>query len=188
MLKIDHLIIGGGMAFTFLKKIKNIKIGNSLFDKEGYELVDEIYDFAKKNNVSIHLPIDIVIADNFSNNSNFKTIEGDISDGWMGLDIGIKSVNYFGEIINKSKTILWNGPMGVFEFDNFKHGSIGIAEYIKNATNNNALTIVGGGDTASCVINFGYFNNVSHVSTGGGASLELLEGKILPGIEVLSDF
>ena len=97
-----------------------------------------------------------------------------------GLDIGIKSINYFGEIIKKSKTILWNGPMGVFEFENFKHGSIGIAEYIKLATNNNALTIVGGGDTASCVINFGYFNNVTHVSTGGGDSLELLEGKVLP--------
>lgn len=187
MQKIDHLIIGGGMAFTFLKKKNNIKIGNSLFDKEGYDMIDDIYDFAEKNNVKIYLPIDIIIADNFSNDANFKTIENDIPDGWMGLDIGKKSINYFGEIIKKSKTILWNGPMGVFEFENFKYGSIGIAEHIKNATKNNALTIVGGGDTSSCVINFGYYDFVTHVSTGGGASLELLEGKLLPGIDVLSD-
>jgi phosphoglycerate kinase len=187
MPKIDHLIIGGGMAFTFLYGKGYVEIGESLFDKEGYKLLDEIYHSANINNVEIHLPIDTVIADNFSNDASYKICEGDIEDGWMGLDIGPQTIKEFTDIIKECKTILWNGPMGVFEFDNFKNGSIGLAESIKTATMNGSTSIVGGGDTSSFIINFGYFNDITHVSTGGGSSLKLLEEGMLPGIEFLDD-
>ena len=184
MNKIDHLIIGGAMAFTFLKRL-NINIGDSIFDKEGFKLLDEIYHTANMNQVQIHLQEDTVISKFFNNESEFKTVEGDIPNGFIGLDIGPKTIKKFSEIISNSNTILWNGPMGVFEFSNFKNGSVQIAEALKKATLNGATSIVGGGDTASCVINFGYENYMSHISTGGGASLELLEGKDLPGIKTL---
>ncbi len=187
MPKIDHLIIGGGMAFTFLYGINYIEIGDSLFDSEGYKLLNNIYDSANINNVEIHLPEDTIIADNFSNDSNYKISEGDIDEKWMGLDIGPKTVEKFSNIIKDCKTILWNGPMGVFEFDNFKNGSIGIAESIKLATKNGSTSIVGGGDTSSFIINSGYFDDITHVSTGGGSSLKLLEEGTLAGIDFLDD-
>lgn len=187
MPKIDHLIIGGGMAYTFLYGNDYLEIGDSLFDKEGYKLLDDIYNSANINNVEIHLPKDSVIADSFSNDSNYKICDGDIEDRWMGLDIGPQTVKEFSDVIKKCKTILWNGPMGVFEFDNFQSGSIGLAESIKEATLNGSTSIVGGGDTSSFIINFGYFDDITHVSTGGGSSLKLLEEGTLVGIEFLDD-
>lgn len=186
--KVDHLIIGGGMAFTFLKYY-GLEIGSSLFDQEGFELVEQIIDSANQNKVKIHLPIDFKIADKFDNlaRTKIQNISEGIPEGWMGLDIGPLSIEKFINIIYLSKTIVWNGPMGVFEFNNFANGSYQIAEEMITARHNGAITIIGGGDTASCVTKFGMQEEFNHLSTGGGVSLELLEGKELPGLKILEN-
>ncbi len=184
--KIDHLIIGGGMTYTFIKA-KGGEIGNSLVEEDKQELALEILHKAKEKGVRIHLPIDSVIADTFSEEANTKIVPVDeIPEGWMGLDIGPETVKKYGEILEKSKTILWNGPMGVFEMQAFAKGTIAIGEHIAGATQNNgAFSLVGGGDSVAAVKQFGLEDRVSYVSTGGGAMLEMLEGKSLPGIEAL---
>jgi phosphoglycerate kinase len=184
--KVDNIIIGGGMAFTFLKYY-GLDIGASLFDSEGYQLVEEILDSAEKNKTKIYLPIDFKIADKFTNDANIKSIDivNGIPTNWMGLDIGPKSIDKFINIINISQTIIWNGPMGVFELDNFQEGSFRIAKKLSESTVFGKITIIGGGDTCACVTKFNFQNKFSHLSTGGGASLKLLEGKKLEGLTCL---
>lgn len=184
--KIDHLIIGGGMTYTFTKA-QGGNIGNSLVEEDKQELALEILKKAKEKGVKIHLPIDSVVADTFSEDANTKIVPVDqIPEGWMGLDIGPETVKKYGEVLEKSKTILWNGPMGVFEMQPFAKGTIAIGEHIASATQNNgAFSLVGGGDSVAAVKQFGLEDRVSYVSTGGGAMLEMLEGKSLPGIEAL---
>jgi len=185
---VNSLIIGGGMAFTFKKVLENVKIGSSLFDQEGAKIVEKIREKAKKKGVAIYLPTDYVIADKFDKNANseYTTDADGINDGWLGLDIGKESIKTFSEVIANAKTIVWNGPMGVFEFEKFSHGTRAIGDAVAKATAKGAITIIGGGDTATAAEQFGLEKHVSHVSTGGGASLELLEGKDLPGVSALS--
>jgi phosphoglycerate kinase len=185
--KVDELIIGGGMAFTFLKQFKGRAIGKSLYDEKGATIVKDLMAKADSKGVKIHLPSDYVIGDAFAENANIKVVDGDIPEGWMGLDIGPDSVRAFSEAVARAKTVVWNGPMGVFEWERFAAGSKGVLDAVRKATENGALTVVGGGDTVACVNQFGSEEDVTHVSTGGGASLELLEGKALPGIEILND-
>jgi phosphoglycerate kinase len=187
--KVNEMIIGGGMAFTFLKVLNGMAIGNSLFDEEGSKIVQNLMDKAKKNNVQIHLPVDFVTGDTFAENATVgaATIAEGIPDGSMGLDVGPDSVAKFTEVIGKAKTIVWNGPPGVFEFPNFAKGTKGMMDAVVLATSKGATSIIGGGDTATCCAKFNTEDKVSHVSTGGGASLELLEGKVLPGVAALSD-
>lgn len=185
--KIDHLIIGGGMAFTFIKA-QGGKIGNSLVEEDKQELALEILEEAKKKNVSVHLPVDAVIADSFSETANTQISDvNNIPDGWMGLDSGPKTNEQFGQVIADSKTILWNGPVGVFEMDKFEEGTKSLGENIAKATKNGAFSLVGGGDSVAAVHKFNLTDKVSYVSTGGGAMLEMLEGKVLPGIKALFD-
>jgi len=185
--KVDFLIIGGGMAFTFFKAM-GYEIGNSLLEEEKVELAKEILEKAKSANTKLLLPKDVVVAEEFNNNSPSEVVEvNSIPPDKMGLDIGSESINEFSEIIKKSKTVVWNGPMGVFEFDNFAKGTFAIADALAEATVNGAVTIVGGGDSAAAIKKAGLSDKVSHVSTGGGASLEFLEGKVLPGLEALTD-
>lgn len=185
--KVDTLIIGGGMAYTFLKAM-DYDIGKSLLEEEKIGLAKEILKKAEKSNVQFLLPVDVVTAAEFANDSPTKIVDVDqISDDMMGLDIGPKTIRVFKEEISRSKTIVWNGPMGVFEFDNFATGTNAIAESLAEATQNGAITIVGGGDSAAAIKKAGLDQKVSHVSTGGGASLEFLEGKLLPGVEALTD-
>lgn len=183
--KCDSIIIGGGMIFTFFKAIgKNV--GNSLIEIDKIDLAKEIIIKAKESNVNLYFPVDVIISDKFSNESLIQTVNVDnIPDGWMGLDIGEKSIKLFSDIILTAKTIIWNGPMGVFEMSNFEQGTKKISEALVEATNNGSLTIVGGGDSAAAITKFGFEHSVSHVSTGGGASLEFLEGKLLPGVLAL---
>ncbi|HET8803991.1 MAG TPA: phosphoglycerate kinase [Aequorivita sp.] len=185
--KIDHLIIGGGMAFTFIKA-KGGKIGSSLVEDDKQQLALEILEEAKKKNVKVHLPVDAVIADNFSAAANTKicSVES-IPEGWMGLDVGPKTNDLFAKVIAGSKTILWNGPVGVFEMDKFAEGTKILGESIANATKNGAFSLVGGGDSVAAVHQFNLTDKVSYVSTGGGAMLEMLEGKTLPGIKALME-
>lgn len=182
--KVNEMIIGGGMAYTFLKVSKNMSIGASLFDEKGAQIVNKLLEKAKANNVQIHLPVDFITADKFDANANTgtATVESGIPDGWMGLDIGEKSRALFAEPIRRAKVIIWNGPAGVFEMDKFAAGSKSLADEVADATCRGAVTIIGGGDTATCAVKFNVADKVSHVSTGGGASLELLEGKVLPGV------
>jgi phosphoglycerate kinase len=183
--KVDHIIIGGGMTFTFVKALGG-KIGSSLVENDKQELALAILEKAKAKNVQIHLPIDAIIADNFSNDANTKELDtSEIPDGWMGLDSGTKTAEKFAEVIAKSKTILWNGPLGVFEMENFSKGTIELGNAIAEATKNGAFSLVGGGDSVAAVKQFGFAEKVSYVSTGGGAMLEMLEGKTLPGIEAI---
>ncbi|HRE39443.1 MAG TPA: phosphoglycerate kinase [Chitinophagaceae bacterium] len=176
------IIIGGGMAYTFMKA-RGGKIGNSLCEEDRLSTALEILQKAKDRNVSIHLPEDSVIADKFDANANTDTAPSDaIPDGWMGLDIGPKAEGIFAEVIRKSKTILWNGPMGVFEMEKFQKGTKSIATAIAEATQNGSFSLVGGGDSVAAVNQFGFADKVSYVSTGGGAMLEYFEGKTLPGI------
>ena len=186
--KVNLLCIGGGMSFTFKKVVNDMKIGHSLFDEEGAKKVPELMEKAKKNNVEIVLPVDFVTADKFDKDAQVgsATDEQGIPDGWMGLDIGEKSRQLFKDTILKSKTIVWNGPPGVFEFDNFAGGSKAVLDACVEAEKKGSTVIVGGGDTATVVAKFGSEEHISHVSTGGGASLELLEGKELPGVTSLS--
>jgi len=187
--KVNEMIICGGMAYTFLKIIDKMKIGGSLFDEDGSKIVENLMEKAKKNGVQIHLPSDFVTADKFDENAQVgaATKEQGIPDGWMGLDIGPNSTVQFAEAIGRAKTVVWNGPAGVFEFENFAKGTKGLMDAVVQATTKGTVTIIGGGDTATCCAKWGTEDKVSHVSTGGGASLELLEGKTLPGVAALSD-
>ncbi|KAJ2722543.1 phosphoglycerate kinase [Coemansia sp. Benny D115] len=187
--KVDMMIVTGGMAYTFHKTLRGMEIGDSLFDKSGAEIVARLEEKAKKNNVDFVLPVDFTAADAFSPTANTKlaTLDGGIEAGWMGLDVGPESVKEFERLINKAKTIVWNGPCGVFEFDKFATGTNATMDAIIRAHDNNgATTIIGGGDSATAAANRGVTDKFSHVSTGGGASLELLEGKELPGVSALS--
>ena len=182
----DNIIIGGGMSYTFFKA-KGGKIGNSLVEEDKQELALELLKQAKEKGVNIILPSDSIIADDFNNEANTKTaLNNDISDGWMGLDIGEKAIEELTAVILNSKTILWNGPMGVFEMENFSNGTKKIAEAIVKATKKGAFSLVGGGDSVAAVNKFGFADKVSFVSTGGGAMLEFFEGKELPGVKALS--
>ncbi len=183
--KIDHLIIGGGMAFTFIKA-QGGSIGNSLVEEDQLDLALTILEKAKAKNVAVHLPVDAVVADNFSNDAATKTEDiFSISEGWMGLDVGVKTNVLFTGVIQQSKTVLWNGPVGVFELDSFAKGTIVLGNAIADATEKGTFSLVGGGDSVAAVKKFDLSKKVSYVSTGGGAMLEMLEGKVLPGIEAI---
>ncbi len=185
--KVDNLIIGGGMSYTF-SKAQGGTIGNSLLEEDKQQLTLDLIKKAKDRGVKLILPVDTVIADAFKNEANQKVVKaGEIPDGWMGLDIGPETVKLFSDVIEKSKTMLWNGPMGVFEFENFENGTVQIAEAVVKATKKGGFSLIGGGDSASAINNLGYGDKVSHVSTGGGALLEFMEGKTLPGIAALED-
>lgn len=186
--KVNSLIICGGMAFTFKKTLENVKIGNSLFDEAGAKTVGDLVEKAKKNNVKIVLPCDYITGDKFSKDAKtgYATDEDGIPDGWMGLDCGEKSLKLYKDAINEAKTILWNGPPGVFEFDAFASGTKQTMDAAVHAAQNGKIVIIGGGDTATVAAKYGVEDKLSHVSTGGGASLELLEGKDLPGVSALS--
>ena len=186
--KVDNLIITGGMTFTFTKALGG-KIGSSICEDDKLELALELMEKAKANNVNMVLAVDAKIADKFSNDANTDFVDADvIPDGWQGLDIGPKTEAIYAEVIKNSKTILWNGPTGVFEFDKFESGSRSVGEAIVEATKNGAFSLVGGGDSVACVNKFGLADGVSYVSTGGGALLEAIEGKVLPGIEAIRGF
>ncbi len=184
--KVDNLIIGGGMTYTF-SLAEGGKIGKSISEPDKVELAKELIEKAKAKGVNLIMPVDNVCADDFNNNANRQTVSrGEIPDSWEGLDIGPESVKLFQDVIAKSKTILWNGPMGVFEFPNFAIGTNAIADAVVKATEENgAFSLIGGGDSASAVNNAGYGDRVSYVSTGGGALLEYMEGKVLPGVAAL---
>jgi phosphoglycerate kinase len=182
---VDNLIVGGGMAFTFIKAQKG-KIGSSLVEDDKLQTALELIAMSREKNVNLLLPTDAIIADKFANDANYKACGiAEIPDGWSGLDIGPRSVELFKQTIVQSKTILWNGPMGVFEMENFSRGTIAIAEALAEATTQGAFTLVGGGDSVAAVNQFGFADKVSYVSTGGGAMLEALEGIDLPGIAAI---
>jgi phosphoglycerate kinase len=183
--KVNHMIIGGGMTFTFVKALGG-KIGNSICEDDKLDLAIEILKQAKAKGVQIHIPVDVVAADAFSNDANTQIVDvNHIPDGWQGLDAGPKSLAIFRRIILDSKTILWNGPLGVFEMGNFSKGTIALGEYIAESTANGAFSLVGGGDSVAAVKQFGLEPKMSYVSTGGGAMLEMLEGRTLPGIAAI---
>jgi len=183
--KVDHVIIGGGMTFTFIKALGG-QIGNSLVEDDYLELAKSILEKAKAKGVEIHLPVDALIADNFSNDANTQLVDtSKIPDGWMGLDVGPETNAKFADILAKSKTILWNGPLGVFELETFSKGTIALGNAIVTSTENGAFSLVGGGDSVAAAKQFGLSEKVSYVSTGGGAMLESLEGKTLPGIAAI---
>lgn len=183
--KVDNLIIGGGMSFTFIKA-QGGKIGNSICEDDKQELALEILKKAEEKGVKIHLPVDVVAADDFSNDANTQFVDiFNIPDGWEGIDAGLQSREHFDKVIKESKTILWNGPLGVFEMENFAKGTIALGNSIAEATKNGAFSLVGGGDSVAAVKEFGFGDKVSYVSTGGGAMLESLEGKTLPGIQAI---
>jgi phosphoglycerate kinase len=187
--KADEIIIGGGMTFTFKKVLDGMEIGESLFDPEGAKIVGELMEKAKTKGVKIHLAVDFVCGDKFDADAKSQIVDDKtgIPAGWMGLDVGPKSRQRFAEVIGRAKTIIWNGPPGVFEFDRFAEGTTNMAQAIAAASAAGAVSVVGGGDTATAAKKFKVVDKVSHVSTGGGASLELLEGKTLPGVANLSD-
>jgi phosphoglycerate kinase len=185
--KVDHMIIGGGMTFTFIKALGG-KIGDSICEDDKLDLALHILHLAKEKNVNIHIPVDVVAANAFSNDAETQIVDvRKIPDGWQGLDAGPKSLANFKEVIMNSKTILWNGPLGVFEMENFAKGTIELGNYIAESTANGAFSLVGGGDSVAAVKQFGLEDKMSYVSTGGGAILEMLEGKILPGIKAILD-
>lgn len=183
--KVDHMIIGGGMTFTFIKALGG-KVGDSICEDDKQELALEILNLAKQKNVHIHIPVDVVAADAFANDAHTKIVDvREIPEGWQGLDAGPKSLENFREVIMGSKTILWNGPLGVFEMETFAKGTIALGNYIAEATEKGAFSLVGGGDSVAAVKQFGLEDKMSYVSTGGGAMLEMLEGRILPGIAAI---
>jgi len=183
--KINHLIIGGGMTYTFIKA-QGGKVGNSICEDDKMDLALSILKKAEDMGVQVHLPVDVVAADDFSNSANTKIVAvDDIPEGWQGLDAGPKTLENFREVILASKTILWNGPVGVFEMESFAEGTISVGNFIDEATKNGAFSLVGGGDSVAAVKQFGFEDKVSYVSTGGGAMLESLEGKSLPGIAAI---
>lgn len=183
--KVDHLIVGGGMTFTFVKA-QGGSIGDSICEDDKMDLALEILQKAKEKDVQVHIPVDVVAADAFDNNANTQIVDvTEIPDGWQGLDAGPKTLEIFDKVVNESKTILWNGPLGVFEMESFANGTIELGHSIDRATQNGAFSLVGGGDSVAAVKQFGFADKVSYVSTGGGAMLETLEGKTLPGIEAI---
>ena len=185
--KVDNLIIGGGMAYTFAKA-NGGNIGTSLVELDKLQLALDLVQKAKDKGVNLLLPLDNITADDFSNNANTGVAKtGEIPDGWMGLDIGPETVALFSKVVEESKTILWNGPMGVFEMEKFLVGTKAIAEAVVKATHNGAFSLIGGGDSAAAVSKFGLTKQVSYVSTGGGALLEYMEGKELPGVKAIND-
>ena len=185
--KATDIIIGGGMAYTFFKAMGG-KIGNSLCEDDRLDKASELLEKAKQKNVCIHLPADSIIADKFKEDAMVSgSLSNDIPDGWMGLDIGEMACETFSKVIHHSKTILWNGPMGVFEMEHFKHGTKCIAEAVAEATSNGAFSLIGGGDSVAAINEFGLADKVSYVSTGGGALLEYFEGKELPGIKAIAN-
>jgi len=187
MTKVDNIIIGGGMAYTFAKA-QGGKIGKSLVEEDKLDLANSIIAKAKNIGVNLLLPTDSIIADNFSNDANTDTAQNDnIKDGWMGLDIGPASIQAFSKVVEESKTILWNGPMGVFEMEKFEQGTKAIADAVVKATENGGFSLIGGGDSAAAVAKFNLTNDVSYVSTGGGALLEYMEGKELPGVKAINE-
>jgi len=184
---IDHLIIGGGMAFTFLKA-QGAEVGSSLVEDDKMQVALQVLKKAKEKNVEVHLPIDVIAADSFSNDANKQTVlSKSIPEGWMGLDNGPKSNDAFRKVILESKTILWNGPVGVFEMSSFEEGTKAIGQAIADATKNGAFSLVGGGDSVAAAKQFGFTESMSYISTGGGAMLEMLEGKDLPGIVAIQN-
>jgi phosphoglycerate kinase len=187
--KADEIIVGGGMAYTFHKVLNGMEIGDSLYDAAGAEIIPELMAKAKEKGVEIHLPVDFITADKFAEDANtsFAEAADGIPAGWQGLDVGPKSRELFASVIERAKTIVWNGPAGVFEFAKFAEGTKAMAAAIAKATASGATTVVGGGDTATAAKKFGVIDKVTHASTGGGASLELLEGKVLPGVAALSE-
>ena len=185
--KVDHMIIGGGLTFTFVKALGG-KIGDSICEDDKQELALEILRLAKEKGVQIHIPVDVVAANAFSNDADTQIVDvNKIPEGWQGLDAGPKSLENFKKVIMDSKTILWNGPLGVFEMENFANGTITLGNFIAESTANGACSLVGGGDSVAAVKQFGLEDKVSYVSTGGGAMLEMLEGKVLPGIAAILD-
>lgn len=183
--KVDHLIVGGGMTYTFVKA-QGGQIGNSICEDDKIELALDILKQAEAKNVKIHLPVDVVAADDFANNANTQIVDVKaIPEGWQGLDCGPQSKAIFHEVVQQCKTILWNGPLGVFEMENFANGTIALGNSIAEATKNGAFSLVGGGDSVAAVKQFGFQDKVSYVSTGGGAMLESLEGRTLPGIAAI---
>ena len=186
--KVDNLIIGGGMTYTFIKALGG-KIGNSICEDDKLELALKLLEKAKNKGVNMVLAVDAKIADSFSNDAHTKVVPvNEIPDGWQGLDIGPETEKIFSDIIKSSKTILWNGPVGVFEFENFAHGSLAVAQAIVEATKNGAFSLVGGGDSVACINKYGLADKVSYVSTGGGALLEAIEGRVLPGIKAIRGY
>ena len=184
---VDNLIIGGGMAFTFIKALGG-KIGNSLVEEDKLPLALEILGKAKENNVRVYLPSDTIIAESFNNDADRREVDiYEIPEGWMGLDAGVKSRDQFNDVLLNSRTILWNGPIGVFEMSNFAAGTVALGESIAEATKLGAFSLVGGGDSVAFVKQFGYADKVSYVSTGGGAMLESLEGLELPGVAAINN-
>jgi phosphoglycerate kinase len=182
--KVDTLIIGGGMAFTFEKALGN-NVGNSLLEEDYVSYAKEMIEKAEAKGVKLLIPVDTVVADAFSNDANIKTVDrGGIEDGWMGLDIGPKTSALYADALKDAKTVVWNGPMGCFEMPNFANGTIAVAKALAEI---DATTIIGGGDSASAVNNLGFGDKMTHISTGGGASLEFLEGKELPGVAAAND-
>lgn len=184
--KVDRIIIGGAMAYTFFKA-QGKNIGNSRFEKDKLDLAKQILANAKAKGVEVLLPADNVIVQKFEETAPSKVIEGDIPDGWEGVDIGPKSAALFANALSDAKTVVWNGPMGVFEMKPFAKGSLAVAQKLAEITPKGAVTVIGGGDTAACIIGFGLDAKMTHISTGGGASLEYLEGKLLPGVAALSN-
>ena len=183
--KVDHLIIGGGMTFTFIKAPGG-SIGDSICEDDKMDLALEILEQAKAKNVEIHLPIDVIAANAFNNDAETQLVDvNSIPNGWQGLDAGPKSIENFHNLVIHCKTILWNGPLGVFEMEKFDKGTIALGNSIAEATKNGAFSLVGGGDSVAAVKQFGFQDKVSYVSTGGGAMLESLEGKTLPGIAAI---
>lgn len=183
--KVDHLLIGGGLAFTFVKAL-GYDIGHSLLEEDKVELAKSFIEKAEENGVDLHLPKDVIVADAFADDAATKTVAVDaIPQGWQGLDIGVKTAERYRDVITKSRLVIWNGPMGAFEMPSFAGGTRAMAEALADARD--AVTIVGGGDSAAAIESFGLADQVDHVSTGGGASLELMEGKDLPGVAVLQD-
>jgi len=185
--KVDGILLGGGMIFTFFKA-QGLEIGKSLLEEDRIEMARTILAEAKQKKIALYLPQDVVIADAFDNNARRKTVAVEqIEPGWMGLDIGPRTIDVFVKQIQQAKTIVWNGPMGAFEMPNFANGTKKIAQALADATGQGAVTVVGGGDSAAAVSDFGLDKKITHISTGGGASLEFLEGKVLPGIAALSE-
>ncbi|MCL2610856.1 MAG: phosphoglycerate kinase, partial [Defluviitaleaceae bacterium] len=182
--KVDTLIIGGGMAYTFMKA-QGFEIGSSLLEEDKIDYAKEMFKKAKEKGVKLLVPVDNVVATEFNKDAEYKTVEGDIEAGYMALVIGEKTRQIFAEALKDAKTILWNGPMGVFEFPNFAYGTNHIAETLANLLD--ACTIIGGGDSVSAINNAGLGDKMTHMSTGGGASLEFLEGKKLPGVEAINN-
>ena len=188
--KVDEMIICGGMAYTFLKVLEGTQIGKSLFDVKGAEIVQDLMKKAQEKGVKIHLPVDFVCGDEFKADCQIQLIHKSVGipETWQGLDIGPESIKLFQEVVLRARTIIWNGPAGVYEWEKFQAGTRGLLDSVAEVKEkHSALTVIGGGDAATCAMSWGYTQKISHISTGGGASLELLEGRVMPGLYALSD-